>query len=155
MSEYGFVHASSEVLDARNALADQVIQALRRAGLPAFHERETATADRAGAVVHVEPDAETASASVSVEWRCDPGAIQTAVDSLSSGNPDAPVVRYPGVIGLHMQNALIKILLSAGIIATQDNDTMNPEGVLVFGLMTDLPAALRPTFVPPGRETDD
>ncbi|MET9787320.1 hypothetical protein [Streptomyces canus] len=155
MSEYGLPRASSEVLDARNALAHRVVRALRRAGLPASHERETAAADRAGAVVHVEPDAETASASVSVEWTCDPGMVQAAVDDLTAGNPGTQAVRYPGVIGLHMQSALIKILLSAGIIATQNNDTMNPEGVLVFGLMTDLPPALRPTFVPPGQETHD
>ncbi|MEU9283317.1 hypothetical protein AB0D57_00975 [Streptomyces sp. NPDC048275] len=149
MSEYGFTHASDEVLAVRNELARHVVQALRRAGLPAFRDGETATADRSGAVVYVEPDAETASASVSVGWRCAPAMVQAAVDSLTSGDPDAPVVRYPGTIGLHMQSALIKILLSAGVIATLDNDTMNPEHVLVFGLMSDLPSALRPTFVPP------
>ncbi|CAM5242983.1 hypothetical protein SALBM311S_12877 [Streptomyces alboniger] len=74
---------------------------------------------------------------------------QAAVDSLTSGNPGAPVVRYPGMIGQHMQIALIKILLSAGVIATPENDNLNPERVLVFGMMSDLPPALRPTFVPP------
>ncbi|CAM5485351.1 hypothetical protein SALBM311S_05631 [Streptomyces alboniger] len=58
---------------------------------------------------------------------------QAAVDSLTSGNPGAPVVRYPGMIGQHMQIALIKILLSAGVIATPENDNLNPERVLVFG----------------------
>lgn len=150
MSEYGFARASDEVLAARNELADQVVvQALRRAGLPAIRDGETTTADRAGAVVCVEPDAETASAPVSVGWECDPDMVQAAVDSLASGNPDAPVVRRPGTIGQHMQSALIKILLSAGVMATLENDTMNPERVLVFGMMSDLPPALRPTFVRP------
>lgn len=151
MSEYGFARASDEVLAVRNELADEAVQALRRAGLPAFRDGETATADRSGAVVHVEPDAQTASAPVSVGWRCDPHMAEAAVDNLTSGNTDAPVVRYPGMIGQHMQSTLIKILLSAGVIATLDNDTMNPERVLVFGMMSDLPPALRPTFVPPGR----
>ncbi|MFG2143632.1 hypothetical protein ACGFRG_05450 [Streptomyces sp. NPDC048696] len=149
MSDFGFIRASDDVLAARGELASQVIRALQRAGLPAFREEEAGTEDQSGAVVYLQPDAETASASVSVGWRCDPGMVQAAVESLTS-NPDAPVVRYPGTIGLHMQSALIKILLSAGIIATLENDSMNPEHVLVFGMMSDLPPALRPTFVPPG-----
>ncbi len=74
--------------------------------------------------------------------------VKAAVDSLTSGTPDTSVVRYPGVIGLHMQTALIKILLSAGIIATLEKDNMNPEHVLVFGTTSDLPPAFRPTFIP-------
>ncbi|MEU6824846.1 hypothetical protein ABZ921_29810 [Streptomyces atriruber] len=150
MPEFGFIRASDEVLAIRNELADRVVQALRRAGLPAFHDTEVGTEDQSGSAVQVDSDAETASAPVSVIWRCDAAATQAAVDSLSSGNPDAPTVRYPGAIGLHMQSALIQILLSSGIIATPDNDNMNPERVLVFGAMSDLPPALRPTFVPPG-----
>ncbi|SDN04414.1 hypothetical protein SAMN04487981_103364 [Streptomyces sp. cf386] len=150
MSDYGFARASDEVLAVRNELADEAVQALRRAGLPAFLDGGTAPADRAGAVVQVEPDAETASAPVSVGWRCDPGMVEAAVDSLTSGGPGTPAARYPGMIGQHMQSTLIKILLSAGVIATPDNDTMSPERVLVFGMMSDLPPALRPTFVPPG-----
>ncbi|MGQ4377917.1 hypothetical protein ACN6K9_000341 [Streptomyces sp. SAS_267] len=150
MSEYDFAHAPNTVLVVRNELARQVVGALQRAGLPAFLEEEAGTTDRSGAVVRVDPDAETASASVSVGWRCDPGMVRAAVDSLTTGGPDAPAVRYPGTIGQYMQSALIKILLSAGIIATLENDAMNPEHVLVFGRMSDLPTALRPTFVPPG-----
>ncbi|MCT9083797.1 hypothetical protein [Streptomyces fulvoviolaceus] len=146
MSEYGFARASDEVLVVRNELAGQVVQALRRAGLHAFREGENEAADRSGAAVHVEPDAETASAAVTVGWGCAPGMVQAAVDSLDSGSPDAPVVRLPGTIGQHMQSALIKISLSAGVLATLENDTMNPERVLVFGMMSDLPPALRPTF---------
>ncbi|MFI9342804.1 hypothetical protein ACIG0D_16220 [Streptomyces sp. NPDC052773] len=131
MSEYGFTRASDDVLAARSELAGQVVQALRRAGLPAFREGETATADRSGAVVYVEPDAELASASVSVGWRCDPR------------------MAAPETTGQHMQSALIKILLSAGVIATPENDNMNPDHVLVFGTMSDLPPALRPNFIPP------
>ena len=150
MSEYGFTRASEDVIAIRNELADQVIQALRHAGLPAFREGEKETADQAGAVVHVEPDADVGSAPVSVGWRCGPAMMQAAVESLASGNPDAPVVRYPGTIGQHMQSALVRILLSAGIIATLENDTMNPDHVLVFGSFSDLPPALRPAFVRPG-----
>jgi hypothetical protein len=48
-----------------------------------------------------------------------------------------------------MQSALIKILLSAGIVATLEHDTMNPDHVLVFGSFSDLPPALRPIPVRP------
>ncbi|MBK6017439.1 hypothetical protein [Streptomyces sp. MBT53] len=146
--EHGFARASDEVLAARNELADQVVRALRRAGLPAFREGAPSTADRSGAVVHVEPDAETVPAPVSVSWRCDPAMIEAAVDSLTTGDPTAPAVRYPGTIGLHMQEALIKILLSSGVVATPENDTMNPDHVLVSGTTSDPPPAPRPTSTP-------
>ena len=142
--------APPETIEAREALAGQVIQALRRAGLPAFRDGEPSATDRAGAVIYVDPDAETASAPVSLSWRCDPAMLGAAVDSLTSGDPDAPVVRYPGIIGLHMQGALINILLSAGVLATPDNDTMNPDHVLVFGTMPDPTPTPRPT---PAQET--
>ncbi|MEU2490045.1 hypothetical protein [Streptomyces sp. NPDC007883] len=151
MTEYGFTRASEEFISLRIELADLVVQTLRRAGLHAFRDGEAGSPDQPGAVVYVDPDAETASASVSVGWRCDASLVQAAVDALASGNVDAPAVRHPGMIGLHMQSALIKILLSAGIIATLENDNMNPDHVLVFGKVSDLPPALRPTFVPPGR----
>ncbi|MFE6712238.1 hypothetical protein [Streptomyces sp. NPDC057695] len=151
MTEYGFPRASDDVLAIRTELAEQVVQALGSAGLPAFREGHSGSADRSGAVVHIDPDAETASAAVSVGWRCDVGLLRAAVDSLASGSPaDAPAVRLPGAIALHMQGALIRILLSAGIIATPENDETNPEHVLVFGRVSDLPPGLRPTFVPPG-----
>nr|BFD88372.1 hypothetical protein StreXyl84_77730 [Streptomyces sp. Xyl84] len=146
VSEYGFVGATDEVLAIRKKLADKVIQALLRAGLPAFCEGEPGTEDGSGAVVYVDRDAETASAPVSVGWRCAPGALQAAVDSLTAGVSDSPVVRYPGEIARHMQAALIKILLSEGIVATIENDADNPDHILVFGAMSDLPPALRPTF---------
>ncbi|MGW2563216.1 hypothetical protein ACWCXB_29115 [Streptomyces sp. NPDC001514] len=150
MTEYGFPRASDEFIALRIELADQVVRALRRAGLPAFRDGESGSPDQSGAVVYVDRDAETASAPVSVGWRCDAGLAQAAVDALASGIPDAPAVRHHGMIGLHMQSALIRILLSAGIIATLENDNMNPDHVLVFGKVSDLPPALRPTFVPPG-----
>ncbi|WMX45811.1 hypothetical protein RGF97_14410 [Streptomyces roseicoloratus] len=150
MTEYGFTRASDEVLALRNELADLVVQALRQAGLPALRDSASNGADAPGAVVYVDPDAETASAAVSVGWRCDPSVVEAAVNALASGHdPETPAIRRPGVIGLHMQSALIKILLSAGIIATLENDTMNPEQVLVFGKVSDLPPGLRPTFIPP------
>ncbi|MFF5504164.1 hypothetical protein [Streptomyces roseolus] len=150
MTEYGFPRASDEVGAIRAELADHVVQALRGAGLPAFRDGDSGSPDRSGAVVYIDPDAEMASAAVSVGWRCDAGVVRAAVDALTSGRPLDPAVRRPGTIGLHMQGALIKILLSAGIIATLENDETNPEHVLVFGRVSDLPPALRPTFVPPG-----
>lgn len=152
MTEYEFTRASDEVVALRTELADDVVQALRCAGLPAFRAGDSGSPGQPGAVVYVEPDADMPTAYVSVGWQSDDSLIQAAVDALAAGNPDAPAVRRPGIIGLHMQSALIKILLSAGIIATLENDNMNPEHVLVFGRVSDLPPALRPTsFIPPGR----
>ncbi|GLV87893.1 hypothetical protein Slala03_75820 [Streptomyces lavendulae subsp. lavendulae] len=150
MTEYGFIRASDEVLSIRNKLADEVIRALQRAGLPAFREGESGHQNQAGAVIHVEPDAETMSASVSVEWRCSSDQLHSALEDLTSGLTDTPTTRYPGTISLHMQIPLIKILLLAGIIASPNNDNMNPSHILIFGRTSDLPPGLRPTFVPPG-----
>ncbi|MFJ7160009.1 hypothetical protein ACIQUQ_34355 [Streptomyces sp. NPDC101118] len=144
MTDYGFARASDETLGIRNDLAQQVIRALGDAGLPAFREGEAGSADRAGAVIHVEPDAETMSAAVSVTWRCDSGKLQSAVEDLASGRADTPATRYPGVIGAHMQLPLVRILLAAGIIATPTHDCTDPNHVLVFGRVSDLPPALRP-----------
>ncbi|MFD9566989.1 hypothetical protein [Streptomyces sp. NPDC059994] len=149
MSEYGFVSATDEVLSVRHDLAERVVAALQRAGLPACIEGELGSRDRAGARVEVQPDAETGSAAVSVFWGCDPAMVQAALNSLQAGRTDTPAFRYAGTMGLHMQSAMIKILLSSGIIATLEDDTMNPDAVLVFGMMSDLPPALRPAFVPP------
>ncbi|MFI1176716.1 hypothetical protein [Streptomyces melanogenes] len=149
MSEYGFVRASDEVLAVRYELAARVVTALRRAGLPAHIEEEAGSQDGAGARVEVQPDAETGSAALSVFWSCDRAMVQAAFDGLQTGQIDTPAFRYVGTMGLHMQSAMIKILLSSGIIATLENDTMNPDAVLVFGMMSDLPPALRPAFTPP------
>ncbi|MFI1170097.1 hypothetical protein [Streptomyces melanogenes] len=148
MSEYGFVRATDQVLAVRDELAARVVAALRRAGPPAFIEEEAGSQDGAGARVEVNVDAEM-GAAVSVFWACDSAMVQAAVDSLQAGQVDTPAFRYVGVMGLHMQSAMIKILLSSGIIATLEGDTMKPDAVLVFGMMSDLPPALRPTFTPP------
>ncbi|WP_030656707.1 MULTISPECIES: hypothetical protein [Streptomyces] len=151
MNEFGFRRARDEVLAVRRELADQVVGALRSAGLPAFREDAPDGPDRAGAVVMVAPDAETASAAVAVSWRPDPSTVQAAMDAFLVGDPgDAPVVRRLGTTSTHMQGALIGLLLSEGFLATWENDAMNPSHVLVFGRTSDLPPALRPTFVPPG-----
>ncbi|WP_327680049.1 hypothetical protein [Streptomyces sp. NBC_00467] len=150
MTRYEYARACGDVLAVRTQLADQVVEALRSAGLRAFRDGEPGSPDRPRAVVCVEPDAEMGSAYVSVDWQCDADLVQAAVDALAAGDPDAPAVGRPGAAALRMQGALIKVLLSAGIIATPENDTMNPDRVLVFGRMSDLPAALRPAFVSPG-----
>ncbi|MEU9415930.1 hypothetical protein [Streptomyces sp. NPDC048272] len=145
MTEFGFPRASDEMLAIRNELADQVIQTLHHAGLPAFRESDPDTDDRGGAVIHVDFDAEIFSSAVSVVWRCDAVPLHAAVVDITSGNTDTPTARYPGSIGLQMQAPLMKILLTAGFIATPTNDAMDPTTVLVFGRTSDLPPALRPT----------
>ncbi|MCX5070957.1 hypothetical protein OHA84_36710 [Streptomyces sp. NBC_00513] len=132
-----------------NELADHVVKAFRHAGLPAFLEGEDGSDDLAGAVVNVEPDAEMGSAAVSVGWRCEVSKIHAALRELSAGAADTPPAKYPGIIGTHMQSALVKILLGAGIIATPNNDSTDSDRVLVFARVSDLPTALQPTFVPP------
>ncbi|MFE2927151.1 hypothetical protein [Streptomyces goshikiensis] len=149
MTEYGFDRASDEVIIIRNSLADRVIEALKCAGLPAFREREEGVDGQDGAVIRVEPDAETISAAVSVGWRCDASQISAALKYVTSGFTDTPNIHYPGRIGLRMQLPIIRTLLSSGIIATPSDDDMNPDHILVFGQMSDLPPGLRPSFVPP------
>jgi hypothetical protein len=132
MSDFGTEKASGAVLAARNELAEQVRQALGRAGLPAYVEGPD-SGGQPGATLEVNPDADTEEAPVALHWSCDPGMVQAALDALQAGDTTSEVVRYPGMIGLHMQDALIKILVSSGFLAEPNTDSMNPEYVLVFG----------------------
>lgn len=145
--EYGFDHASDEVIAVRAELADEVVQALGQAGLPAFRSDLLSEA-RPGAVVHVHRDADLASAAVSVGWRGDGSLVEPAKVAIAAGDLHSPDVRRLGSLSLHMQDALIKILVSAGVIATLSNDSVDPGDVLVFGRQSELPPGLRPTFVP-------
>jgi hypothetical protein len=138
MAEHGFDYdrASDEIIAARTGLASQVCVELKRAGLPAFlHDSQPE--EKAGAVVYVDRGADV-TCGVTVGWSCDPAMIQAACDKLQEGDPTAPVVRYPGVIATYMQSALVSILLSAGFVATPEEDTMNPDHVQVFGRKSDL-----------------
>ncbi|MER7725323.1 hypothetical protein [Streptomyces sp. NPDC096323] len=145
--EYGFDHASDEVIAVRAELADEVVQALQLAGLPAFRS-DHVSASRPGAVVHVHRDADLASAAVSASWHGDDRLVEAAMAAVAAGDPHSPDVRRLGSVTLHMQDALIRILLSAGIIATLNNDCIDPGDVLVFGRQSELPPGLRPTLVP-------
>ncbi|WP_328895935.1 hypothetical protein [Streptomyces sp. NBC_00236] len=144
---YGFDHASDEVIAVRAELADEAVQALQLAGLPAFRS-DHVSESRPGAVVHVHRDADLASAAVSVSWHGDGRLANAAMAAVAAGDLHAPDVRRLGSVALHMQDALAKILLSAGIIATPSNDCIDPGDVLVFGRQSELPPGLRPTYVP-------
>ncbi|WP_406093358.1 hypothetical protein [Streptomyces sp. NBC_01013] len=144
---YGFDHASDEVIAVRAELADEVVQALQLAGLPTFRSDHVSEA-RPGAVVHVHRDADLASAAVSVSWRGDGRLAEAARVAVAAGDLHSPDVRRLGSVGLHMQDSLIRILLSAGIIASLSNDCIDPGDVLVFGRQSELPPGLRPTYVP-------
>ncbi|MFE9859505.1 hypothetical protein [Streptomyces sp. NPDC005780] len=115
--EFGFDHASDEVIAVRAELADAAVQALQLAGLPALRS-DHVSESRPGAVVHVHRDADLVSAAVSVSRHGDGRLVEAAMAAVAAGDPHAPDVRRLGSVGLHMQDALIKILLSAGIIAT-------------------------------------
>jgi hypothetical protein len=83
--------------------------------------------------LEVNPDAGTEEAPVVLHWGCDPSMVQAALDALQSGDITSEVARYPGTIGLHMQDALIRILDSAGFLVRPETDSMNPEYVQVLG----------------------
>ncbi|MFF8448025.1 hypothetical protein ACF06Q_10025 [Streptomyces leeuwenhoekii] len=138
MTGHGFDYerASDEVIAARTELASQVCVELKRAGLPAFLHDSQAEG-KAGAAIYVDHGADV-TCGVTVGWKCDPGVIQAACDELQKGDVTAPIVRYPGMIATYMQNALIRILLSAGFMATLEDDSMNPDHVQVFGRKSDL-----------------
>jgi hypothetical protein len=132
MSDFGTEKAPADALAAREELARQVCQALRRAGLPA-HVEGPGTGEQPGAALEVNPDAGPEEAPVALHWSCDPSMVQAALDALQTGDTTSEVARYPGKIGLHMQDALIRILVSSGFLAAPNTDSMNPEYVLVFG----------------------
>ncbi|GGK85958.1 hypothetical protein [Streptomyces flaveus] len=116
MPEYGFDYrkAPEDVIAERNALADRVCRELERAGIPAFREQQ---ADRAGARVEVDDTALDAARGMIVDWRPDPSLTEAVVDSMQSGDYQAPVIQHNGAICSHMQKAIIGILRSAGLQA--------------------------------------
>ncbi|MFJ9545490.1 hypothetical protein [Streptomyces erythrochromogenes] len=151
MTEFGYPRACEEVLAVRRELADQVVRALQDAGLPAFREDAPDGPDMTGPRVMVDADAEPASATVCVSWTPDSGMARAAREAFLAGDVEAPAVRRFATTSTRMQGDLIRILLSAGFLATWENDDMNPDHIQVFGRKSDLPPALRPTFVPPAR----
>ncbi|THA84348.1 hypothetical protein [Streptomyces sp. A0592] len=151
MAEPGHPRACEEVLTVRRELAGQVVRALQDAGLPAFREDAPDGPGRMGPRVMVDADAELGSAAVSVSWTPDSGMARAAREAFLAGEVEAPAVRLFATASTRMQGELIRILLAAGFLATWENDDMNPDHVQVFGRKSDLPPALRPTFVPPAR----
>ncbi|MFD8886816.1 hypothetical protein ACFV0H_30580 [Streptomyces erythrochromogenes] len=151
MAELGHPRACEEVLTVRRELAGQVVRALQDAGLPALRADAPDAPGRPGPVVMVDADAEMGSAAVSVSWTPGPGMARAAAEAFLAGDVEAPAVRRFATASTRMQGELIRILLAAGFLATWENDDMDPDHVQVFGRKSDLPPALRPTFVPPAR----
>ncbi|GAA2620280.1 hypothetical protein [Streptomyces vastus] len=116
MSEHDFDHPSAprDVTAERDVLADRVCRELERAGIPAFREQQ---ADRAGARVEVDDTALDAAREVIVDWCPDPSLTEAVVDSMQSGDYQAPVIQHNGAVCSHMQKAIIGILRSAGLQA--------------------------------------
>ncbi|GGQ21508.1 MULTISPECIES: hypothetical protein [Streptomyces] len=150
MTELGYPRACEEVLAVRRELADQVVRVLQDAGLPAFREDAPDGPGQTGPRVMVDADAELASAAVSVSWTPGSGMARAAREAFLAGDVDAPAVRRFATASTRMQGALIVLLLAEGFLATWENDDMDPDHIQVFGRTSDLPPALRPTFVPPG-----
>ncbi|MER5890432.1 hypothetical protein ABT160_41950 [Streptomyces sp. NPDC001941] len=127
----------------RDVLADEVVHALRMAGLPAHRCGVRSHECPPGAGVEVSPEEDLYVAAVMVSWGSDESVYEAALTAKAAGDHYGPAVRRGGITGLHMQPALVRILLSAGILATLNNDTDVQDLVLVFGRMSDLPPALR------------
>ncbi|MBZ6081575.1 hypothetical protein [Streptomyces olivaceus] len=127
MSDYGYPHASEDVLEERNRIADRTYAELRRAGLPAHRWKRDAN-ESPGAEVTVDPGEDSAGGVV-VTWTADFGPA--LAESLLSGDLQAPVIRQNGAVARHMQEAIIGILKAAGLEATISGDDMNPLAVRV------------------------
>ncbi|WP_159041978.1 hypothetical protein [Streptomyces ambofaciens] len=127
MSDYGYPHASDEVQEERNRIADRAYEELRRAGLPAHRWKRDADGSP-GAEIAVDPG-EDSVGGVIVTWTADFGPA--LAESLLSGDLQAPVIRQNGAVARHMQEAIIGILRAAGLEAAPSEDDMNPLAVRV------------------------
>ncbi|AKZ55503.1 hypothetical protein SAM23877_2454 [Streptomyces ambofaciens ATCC 23877] len=127
VSDYGYPHASDEVQEERNRIADRAYEELRRAGLPAHRWKRDADGSP-GAEIAVDPG-EDSVGGVIVTWTADFGPA--LAESLLSGDLQAPVIRQNGAVARHMQEAIIGILRAAGLEAAPSEDDMNPLAVRV------------------------
>ncbi|MFJ5952436.1 hypothetical protein [Streptomyces noursei] len=127
---YDYTNVSDEIRAHRDNLADKVRQELMLAGIPAF--RRESPEGRGGA--HIEVDlGDDAAGGVFVNWETHPDLSQAACESVRNGQLQAPAIRHSGTVALHMRDAIIGILVSAGLQAEVEADDMRPLTVRVWG----------------------
>ncbi|MFD4699522.1 hypothetical protein [Streptomyces niveus] len=137
MTENGYgvpPKATPDIIAERGALADDVCQALARAGLP-VHRGDLGDGPHGGpgAEVHVDPLAE---GGVFVDWNTDTELSDAALDLFAKGidysNPP-PVVRHHQAVHDRMRVALLGILASAGFQVEEPDRHTYGSAVLVRG----------------------
>ncbi|MFF4606118.1 hypothetical protein ACFY12_25680 [Streptomyces sp. NPDC001339] len=127
---FDYANASDEVIANRNALADKVRRELEMAGIAAFRQEDAE--ERAGAEIEIDLGADSAG-GVFVSWNPHPSLSQAAADGVRNGQLQAPAIRHSGVVVSHMRDAMIGILVSAGVQADVADDDMRPLAIRVWG----------------------
>ncbi|TBO60838.1 hypothetical protein EYS09_04530 [Streptomyces kasugaensis] len=125
-----FSNAADDVIAERGELAVQVQRELELAGISAY--RLVGTTERAGAEIEVDRG-DDAAGGVFVTWKPHPTVSARAVESVRNGEYHARSIRHSGAIAMHMRDAVIGILVSAGFRAEASDDDMRPLAVRVRG----------------------
>ncbi|KQW17677.1 hypothetical protein [Streptomyces sp. Root369] len=127
--------ASAEVIAGRDTLADEVCRELARAGLP-VHRGDLGEGphDRPGAKVYATPHID---GGVYVDWYTNSELHTSALELFSQGidysNPP-PVVRHHSTVLQGMQEALLRILTSAGFQVEEPDGHTHGSMIHVKGL---------------------
>ncbi|WP_275461407.1 hypothetical protein [Streptomyces noursei] len=127
---YDFKNAPDDIIAEREKLAEQVQRELELAGFVAF---QMDMEKRAGAEIEVDRG-DDAAGGVFVDWKPHPTLSRAAVESLQNGEHQAQAIRHHGTVIMHMRDAIIGILISAGFQAEVSDDDMRPLAVRVWGV---------------------
>ncbi|MEW1677227.1 hypothetical protein [Streptomyces noursei] len=126
---YDFKHAPADIIAEREKLAEQVQRELELAGVVAF---QIDVKVQVGAEIEVDRG-DDAAGGVFVTWKPHPTLSTAAVESLQNGEYQAQAIRHHGTVIMHMRDAIIGILVSAGFRAEISDDDMRPFVVRVWG----------------------
>ncbi|GII24279.1 hypothetical protein [Planosporangium mesophilum] len=119
---FNISHRSPEEIEDLNRLADEVVSALSRAGLPAAMEVD-AIDDHMGALVYVDTVAD-AIGGVHVRWRPHPELAAASRRAFEAGDYTHADMDFDGAVAEAMAASIMRILQRAGF-QVQDAAELN------------------------------
>jgi hypothetical protein len=122
----GFQHVDSKTAERLRDLADRARVTLIAAGIPAFESGSRTP--RGGAKIEVDTGDDKAG-GVYISWTFSQELTDEISGYLLSGHTSHAVIQYSGKIRLAMRDAIIAILVAAGMSASVSKDDMRPLSV--------------------------
>jgi hypothetical protein len=123
-----FHHLSGEALEPLNQLAELTRAALEIAGIPVH--LLSGPSSTSGAEIEIDTG-DDEGGGVYVHWHSDRRLRDEAADCVRRRQFTDPIIKHSGSISLHMRDAIIGILSSAGFVAEESRDDLRPLTVRV------------------------